>query len=118
MNYFYSLPFYDVQENQGGFDTVTEALAKPETPLRSPLVQSSRRGAGRDCWESWRRGRECLCSEKKFRVLLVQMSQTKAEMYTSVKPRERAKAQKNVRWMNKFRWERIEVRIKFLVSER
>lgn len=36
----------------------------------------------------------------------------------SVKPRERAKAQRNIRWMNKFRWERIEVRRKLLVSER
>ena len=45
------------------------------------------------------------------------MSQTKAERYSRVKPRERVKAQKNVRWMNKFRWERIEVRRKFLVSE-
>lgn len=67
-------------------------------PLRSlkclaghpPVVQSSRRGAEKDCWESW--GREHWCSEKKFRALLVQMSQTKAELYSRVKPRERVKA--------------------------
>lgn len=106
MNCFYSLPFCDVQENQVGFDTIKEALSKPAMPLRSPLVQGS--------WESWRRER--LCSEKKFRALLVQMSQTKAEMYSRVKPR--VKAQRNVRWMNTLRWERIEVSRKFLVSER
>ena len=46
------------------------------------------------------------------------MSQMKAEMYNKVKPRERVKAQKNIRWMNKFSWERIEVKRKFLVLER
>jgi len=98
MNSYYSLPFYDVQENRDGFDTVTEVLSKPVMPLRSAVVQSSRRGVERDSWESWRK--ECLCSEKKFRALLIQMSQTKAKMYSRVKPRERVKAQKNDRWMN------------------
>lgn len=86
MNLFSFLPFYDVQENQGGFDTITEGLSKPEGPLRSPMDQSSEPGAEGDCWEGWRR--EGLCSEKKFRALLIQMSQSKAEMCHRVKPRE------------------------------
>lgn len=81
MNLFYFLAFYDVQGNQGGFDTITEALSKPEGPLRSPVDQSSRQGAERDCEERWRR--EGLCSEKKFRALLIHRSQRKAEMCCS-----------------------------------
>lgn len=84
-----------MRENQGGFDTITGVLSKPETPLRSPMVYSSRQGAERDCWESWRR--ECLCSEKEFRALFVQISQMKAEIYGRVKSRETVKAQRNVR---------------------
>lgn len=48
-----------------------------------------------------------MCSEKEFRALLFQLTQNKAEMYGRVKPRERVKAQKNVRQMNKWRYEKI-----------
>lgn len=58
---------------------------------------------------------ERLCLEKKFRVLLIEMSKTKAEMYSKVKHRERVKAQKNIRWISN---SRFEVRRKFLVPER
>ncbi|PKU48495.1 hypothetical protein llap_1236 [Limosa lapponica baueri] len=30
----------DVQEDQGGFDTITGVLSKPKTPLRSPRVST------------------------------------------------------------------------------
>lgn len=64
---------------------------------------------------SWRR--QCLRSEKEFRAFLFQLIQKKAGMYSRVKPRERVKAHKNVRQMNKLRCEIFEVKIKFLEAE-
>lgn len=61
-------------------------LQGPEMPLRSPAVQRAEEGAERGCWESWRS--EYLCSEKRFRASLIQMSPTRAEMCSRGRRRE------------------------------
>lgn len=49
--------------------------------------------------------------------MLFQLIQKRAELCSRVKPRERVKAQKNLRQMNKLKCERFEVQGKFLVAE-
>lgn len=63
---------------------LTGVLSNPEMPLRSPKVHSSRRSAEKGLLGVLERG--VFAFKEEIQSVDVHISQTKAEMYTRVKP--------------------------------
>lgn len=96
MNSFCFFPFHDVQETRGDLGTTREALSEPLRWLRMRCREG--------LLGSWRR--QCLCSEKELSVALpVDPKEGCTALHSRVKPRERVKAQKIVKQMNKLKCE-------------